>query len=457
MVVPLLTLDELNELKREGVGSLARVKLFAVGEHKPGGRVWTAGDMRAAVHNFQRFSEGPGAKLVVPVAVGHEDDQAWVSDTGLPAAGTVSRIEFDGHTLWGRIADIPSVFAEAIDNGSYYTVSCEFYDQPPEGLTGEGATLRRVALLGGDIPAVKGLGRLPKVERHAEVRRVTRHPWRRFRVTRATARSGRGSYYTFAEAGGAMDQTTKDTLIAVIKGKFAALSDEFLAALTDEQLQQLATEATATANSANAEPPADRAALVADILAADPAKDQATLDAMSDDELKALWLQLMGGDDVNSETRKAKPPAVTVQQFAEFRRELAGARGEVRRLAAEAAKSRKAAEVHTFAERRAAVRADLKRLAELHAVTPADLDEAGSENEFANLTRLAADPAVHKFGEKSMSRYEARIAYLEARQGTFRHLFSEKLRRGDGSETDAAADAAKKYAERRNKYLAAAQ
>lgn len=474
MAAPFLTIEEVNHLKRHGVAEVPRAEIFTVGEHKPGSGIWTKQDLEDMVRNFNEYSRGDNAPCMVPVGLGHERDQRWVMDTGHPAIGRVTELETDGRTLWGRLADFPQVFAEAVENGSYMKLSPEIYDEPPTGIPApSGAMLCRVSLLGYAIPANKQLGRVDtRLRRYAErwhcdtgVKRI------RLRRTRWAG----GAVFTFAEA--TMDESTKNTLIAVIKGAYPNLPDEFLASLDDEQLKALAATATGgtdPAASTNAEPPSDRAQLIADILAADPSKTQAELEALSDDELKALWVQLLGQPDANAQNPPANPPPkppapntnpnpnptpgtptlppgtppAVVRAFSEMRKELAATRGEVRRLSATAVKARKAQEAHTFAQQRSTVKADLKRLAEMHAVTPADLDEAGAENEYANLLRLASDPTVHTFGEskEKLTRYQARIAFLETRKGTFRHLFSDRVAAGGGGKA--------KYEEARQAALA---
>lgn len=463
MSTQLLSLDDLLALKRQGVADLGWVEVFAVGRHKPGDKVWTADDLRDCEANFERFSGGDNPPLAVPVGIGHEDDQAWLADTGLPAAGRVSRVKTDGERLWVWFADLPAKVAEAVKLGLWFRVSCEFYDDPPDGLAGSGCTLRRVALIGGDIPAVKGLAAFPALRMHAELRRLraARPPAARRPAT--TVRSTRGTIFTFTEGRIAMDETTKATLIAVIKAAMPNLTDEFLATLDDEQLQMLAAQASGAAPGGDAagaaaataaEPPADRATLIADIIAADPTQDQAALEGMTDDELKALWQQLVGaardaaaagaGADTSANTegagsaaaaaapaagpatsRAAAAPTLTPAQAAQLQRQFAELNGTARRLEQDAKRRERL-------ERERTVKAYCERWLDKKFVTPSEVDpKSKTPNVYHRL--MAATPTVRRYGERAMSEFDAVVAEIEARGPGFARFFAEKVPAGGGN------------------------
>lgn len=146
---------------------LPRVEYFATGNHD--GEEWTKADLDEMADNFRRFK----GKLDPPLVVGHEDDQRLLDATDLPAAGWPDdlRVEWDPEDkewkLVGPAEGVPPEVADWINRGLYRKVSSEIYDDSGEaGLPpGHGRMLRRVALLGGELPKVKILRRLPRAER----------------------------------------------------------------------------------------------------------------------------------------------------------------------------------------------------------------------------------------------------------------------------------------------------
>lgn len=97
----------------------------------------------------------------VPLVIGHSEDQEWLQDSGLPAWGWVTDLYRDDDLLRLDVGDLAKEIADLIRARRYATVSVEFYDDPPGTCPGEGLTLRRVAILGGDLPQVKGLASIP--------------------------------------------------------------------------------------------------------------------------------------------------------------------------------------------------------------------------------------------------------------------------------------------------------
>jgi hypothetical protein len=152
----------------EGHSTLRDVEIFAAGEHR--GKRYNSADLDEMVENFQRFSQGgkkPGFR--VPLVIGHEESQDFLDRSDLPAAGWASKVYRAGDTLKADFDDVPEKVARLLRGKAYRTVSSEVYDQPPEGLPkASGKMLRRVALLGGDIPQLKDLEEIPTPERHSE-------------------------------------------------------------------------------------------------------------------------------------------------------------------------------------------------------------------------------------------------------------------------------------------------
>lgn len=92
----------------------------------------------------------------VPAVLGH--------DEGQPAYGVAVKVWREGDKLKADLVNIPKEVDDAIQAGAYFQTSAEVYDDTGEaGLpAGNGCMLRRIALLGADIPQVKTLADLPK-------------------------------------------------------------------------------------------------------------------------------------------------------------------------------------------------------------------------------------------------------------------------------------------------------
>lgn len=94
-----------------------------------------------------------------PGKLGHDENQVFAKLSGLPAIGWVKKVWREGSKLYAAFKEVPKVIKEAIDKGLYKKISSEIY--PPElsleefGI--EKWTLRAVALLGADVPKVKGM------------------------------------------------------------------------------------------------------------------------------------------------------------------------------------------------------------------------------------------------------------------------------------------------------------
>lgn len=144
------------------------VRLFGTGEVR--GDRWDEGDVDAIVRNGKLLSE----YLKPTVVIGHEEEQplvegmppTWVDNTGQPAFGVIRNLRKEpGPFPVGDLCDVPDWLFWLIRNKAYRTVSAEVYpaDSPPEGLPPElqdkiqGPVLRRVSLLGGEIPQWKTL------------------------------------------------------------------------------------------------------------------------------------------------------------------------------------------------------------------------------------------------------------------------------------------------------------
>lgn len=126
------------------------VEIFAIGKWH--GDEYTEKDLDSMVESFSNKG------FEAPVKLGHNKAQ---EKDGQPAFGWIERVYREGKKLLADFSDVPKKVAEAIRNKQYRQVSSEIIWNYKEGMP---RVLRAVALLGADIPAVKGLEPLDKAE-----------------------------------------------------------------------------------------------------------------------------------------------------------------------------------------------------------------------------------------------------------------------------------------------------
>lgn len=139
------------------LASVKGVEIFAAGTHR--GITYSEADLDQMVSNFQALAE----TIKPPVVIGHEEQQQLLDNTGIPACGRVVKVWRDGPTLFADFDEVPLAVAKLINARAYKTVSSEVYDDFVDEATGthHGKALRRVALLGGELPQIKTLADLP--------------------------------------------------------------------------------------------------------------------------------------------------------------------------------------------------------------------------------------------------------------------------------------------------------
>lgn len=435
------TLEELTaevlRLKAQGVGGVRRVVAFGAGDLRDGEPPWTRAEIAAIVRNFNDLSTGEAPRLPVNIGLDHAQGGSF----GGPSVGRVTAAWMEpGGVLCLTFADLPRLWADAVDRGLWPSLSVEVDGKPPHGLPGDGPTLIGVTLLGRLRPQIPWVSDLRGRVTHAR-RRVFSKP---------TPRGRRVFSEVFA-----MDQSTKDTLLAVIKGAFPDLPDEFLATLTDEQLQALATAATPAppdgGDGATAESVAPaREEMIAAIVAADPSQDRAALEAMTDEDLTALWRQITGDMmSANATTPPAgtAPPAtppttprpaaapaapqagdippVLAARFSALAAQAARIEAGHRRLEAEQARRERA-------ERERTVKAYCAKWEAEGYVTPAEVDpKSTAPNLYHRLINANADRS-RLYGAKAMNEFDAAVAEIEARGARFVRMFSERMAQTDG-------------------------
>lgn len=152
----------------ESASRISGIEIFARGVHRS--KPYSAADMADIVRNFQEFSapDAPRILLRVPLVIGHEEDQQYLQRTDIPAAGWATDVWTQGGRLFADADHVPAEVSRLIKGKAYRVVSAEIYDEPPDGVPGRGKMLRRIALLGADIPEVKGLAEIPTPEPYSE-------------------------------------------------------------------------------------------------------------------------------------------------------------------------------------------------------------------------------------------------------------------------------------------------
>ena len=129
----------------ETFAEIRDMEVFEAGTHR--GREYTTADLDKMIANQRENDIDP------PLVVGHSEDQALLQAEGLPAAGWLTSLKRVGKKLLASFGDVPRVVAEAIQRSAYKKRSVELY----QDYAGRGLTLRRVALLGADVPEIKSL------------------------------------------------------------------------------------------------------------------------------------------------------------------------------------------------------------------------------------------------------------------------------------------------------------
>jgi len=216
------------------------VHIFQAGEWQ--GEHYPPEALAEMVENFNRFSSGPDPLVHVPVVIGHEEEQDLLGNTGIPAVGHVEALGQRGPNLFADLSQIFPRIADLIEAGAYDHVSAEIYppDHLPEGVDGaRGHMLRRVALLGGALPHLKDLESYRgQLQRHAEksrhTPRVTLHPLRK------TWQDTAGAWACFSEVRKMADDATTQIAEQAIRDAYPDLPDELIQSFTPDQLSILA-------------------------------------------------------------------------------------------------------------------------------------------------------------------------------------------------------------------------
>jgi len=132
----------------EAFAELADVEVFRTGTYR--GRAFGEDDLDSIVENWRRFD---ARGLHPPLVLGHGEGQDLLENSGLPAAGWLSDLKHVGGRLVARFREVPQLVARLIRSKGYRKRSIELYTD----YMGQGLTLRRIALLGAEVPELKNL------------------------------------------------------------------------------------------------------------------------------------------------------------------------------------------------------------------------------------------------------------------------------------------------------------
>lgn len=149
--------------KKDNTFSLTSIPIFKAGSWKDGTAVFTIDDLDEIVKNTNALISTNLHEP--PIKLGHNEQQDLLKADGLPAAGWVTKLCRIGDQIFADIDDVPKAVNDAIETRAYSKISAEIYQafEHPETHENIGKVLRAVALLGADIPAVKGLGDISKL------------------------------------------------------------------------------------------------------------------------------------------------------------------------------------------------------------------------------------------------------------------------------------------------------
>lgn len=404
-------------LRRPPAGETIRgADLFASGSYD--GDNYSLADLDQVVKNFSRLKQ-----LVSPPAViGHENDQLRLKEilesigepndetrTDEPSAGWVNRVWVERYfepatnqtegILKGDIVGVPPKIAQMIRDGRFRRISAEIYPNFKDdfGRT-YGAALRRVSYLGGQPPRVKRTGDIPAPTAFSE--RPTRLR------TKRTHRTDTNTYLCFSEKV-AMDRAQ---MIAAIMAAMPALQQPTLDAMSDDQLADFVKNlpASSTASTTTTTTPVTMAEMTRDEMIAaltSAGQDAAVVSAMTDEELKAKCAEL----------------GVTGQAAAAFSENLKQMRAAVVQAQKYAGELKKQ-KIDSFSE----------QMVRKGQILPRDLDFYRR-----SLMRCNDQNAVHTFSENGVSKKGTELDSEFAHLGAYQPIqkFGEKVESG-GTGTD---------------------
>ncbi len=133
------------------------IPIFATGRW--GGVPITEDSLTTMVESFHKLK----GIINPPVKLGHAEDQTFLKNSQLPAAGWISDIKKVGNQILARVTNVPDIIADLIKKKLYAHVSAEVL--PSYSYNGQefGWVLYALAFLGVECPAVRNLGDLSAI------------------------------------------------------------------------------------------------------------------------------------------------------------------------------------------------------------------------------------------------------------------------------------------------------
>lgn len=284
------------------VQDISNVDIFAAGTYR--GKEYTESDLDEICRNFYELAENPNIRLSVPFVLGHEEDQSRLEEfldrTDLPAAAYLENPRRKGKKIIGDMCNVPEKIANLIRNKVYGHVSAEIYDDVNPFRDNDeniyGKAFRRIALLGGEQPQVKGLKPVweslaagtirPSASVYSERAKASRKIYPTSFVSK-----NRNTVFCFSE----FTIMDRNALIQQIMAAMPGLQESTLQGMTDDMLSDMA------ANLPGGTPPTDpmmmaegKEQLISELTAL--GQDPVALEAMDEAALQALLDQLKGAD-----------------------------------------------------------------------------------------------------------------------------------------------------------------
>ena len=177
-----------HDEKASGMGFVNGVEIFSTGYWQ--GDIYSHADLHSIVNNFNLLQSGSNALFTPPLGVGHTS-KIYKDDDGMPKFGKVEVLGYDevpcracalrggldpkklcdtclGTGVQGLLiasfTEVPITIAKLINGRAYDRVSAEIYRVLPEGVPATGMMLRRVVVIGGELPHIKSLKDIPWVD-----------------------------------------------------------------------------------------------------------------------------------------------------------------------------------------------------------------------------------------------------------------------------------------------------
>lgn len=227
-----------------------------------------------------------------------EPAAGWVDPSTLRAVPDPAH---PGHViLKGSVVNVPEAMARKIESGEYRYGSSEIYDSFLDDFGRPyGKVLRKFSYLGGEVPQVKRLGPLPMPVPMPAPKVFSERPGVRIRET--TVRGRTGAVHTHAETVMDRQQllaTLKTAMPGLSQATLDGMTDEGLADLVKNLPSPTAPDPSANPNPAPAagglfaDGDPSREEMIAALT--DAGEDPAELEGMSEEELGALYDETMG-------------------------------------------------------------------------------------------------------------------------------------------------------------------